>query len=72
MLVRCLQTMLSVKMQERLEGATRKFKKGGRIWELLKEREKGRSGKEERGGREKPPRGNIYVWCGWKKEILNN
>lgn len=63
--------MLSVKMQERLEGATRKFKKGGRIWELLKEREKGGSGKEERGGREKP-RGNIYVWCGWKKEILNN
>lgn len=72
MLVRCLQTMLSVRMQERLEGATRKFKKGGRIWELLKKkREKRGRGKEERGGREKP-RGNIHVWCGWKKEILNN
>lgn len=45
MLVRCLQTMLSVKMQECLEGDTRKFKKGGRIRELLK---KGRRGEWER------------------------
>lgn len=58
-------------MQGRLEGDTRKFKRGGRIRELLKEKERGGVGeKEEEGERN---REGIYMYgADGKKEILNN